>query len=224
MPTKIKPKYRNDPVQKVRSFSFPEDQIERLFDALVPVKGERYEIIGQLVKCARNYLQLRNQYREKATRAEQNAALKELAQLARGLEMKLRCLDMDTEWELMTGLALFQAGEDPLADLTDRVEHFGYAAKQALQVGKKKSGPRGRTDVHRIVAQLAHLYEATTGRPVSHNPKQKTEYFGSPESPAGRFIVAFFNIVDPNVSPTLLSTAMGYLVRFRKTGTPPTAG
>jgi len=218
MPTKIKPKYRNDPVQKAPSFSFTDDQIKRLFNALPHVKRERGEIIEQLARCASDYLWLRNQNREKATRAEQNAALKELAQFARGLEMKLRCLDMDTEWELMTRLAVFQASDskNPLADLTDRLEYFGYAATQALQTGKEKSGPRVQICLRRIVPRLANLYEAVTGERFSHNPKQKTQYVGRPKSPAGRFIVAFFEIVDRTVPQTLLSTEMASLVKSRK--------
>src|SRR5436190_23054955 len=118
MPRKIRPKYGIDPVQEIRAFSFTVAQTGRLF-ALAPAEGGRRGAVKQLEECARNYVWRRNQKRKKPTRAEQNAALEEVGQLARNLEMRLRSLDMDTEWELMvTGPPLHTSNfADAVADL-----------------------------------------------------------------------------------------------------------
>jgi hypothetical protein len=224
MPRKISPKYGIDPVQEVLTFSFTDAQIERLFKTLAPVKGDREQIIADLVSCARDYRWLRNQNREKPTRAEQNAALKDVGQLARNLEMRLRNLDMDTAWELLINLRWIHKENptDPIMDLTDRLVDSAQAAEQALRIGKEKSGPRSRTHVQRTVVKLANLYEGFTGKHFSHNPKQKTNYTGKPHSRGGQFIIAFFEIVDPNVRHTSLSTAMASFVKSRRSAREPT--
>jgi hypothetical protein len=218
MRRKIGPKYGIDPVQEVPAFSFADTEIERLFNALAPVKGNRDDIIARLLECAREYRWRRDQNQKKPTRAEQNAALKEVGELARDLGTRLRRLDMDTEWELTMMLPAFRTSNltDAFADLSDRLEDFAWAAEQALRAGKQKSGPRIPTHVQRTVVKLASLYEEFTGERFSHNPKQLTKYDGEPHSRAGGFIVAFFEIVDPGIRPTSLSTAMASIVKSRR--------
>jgi hypothetical protein len=217
MPRKIRPKYGIDPVQEVSAFSFTEAEISRLL-ALAPGQGDCREIVAQLERCARDYFWRRNQYQKKPTRAEQNAALKEVSQLARDLEKRLRRLDMDTEWELMMALAAFHTTNlaDAVSDLADRLEDFAQAAEQALRAGKQNSGPRIQSHVQRAVVKLANLYEEFIGDRFSHNPRRLAEYDGTPHSPAGQFIVAFFKIVDSKIPSTSLSTAMASIVRTRR--------
>jgi hypothetical protein len=217
MPRKIRPKYGIDPVQKVSAFSFTEAQISHLL-ALAPGQGDSREIVAQLERCARDYFWRRNQYQKKPTRAEQNAALKEVGQLAWDLEKRLRSLDMDTEWELMIALAASHTKHlaDAVSDLAERLEDFAQTAEQALRAGKQNSGPRIQTHVQRAVVQLASLYEEFTGDRFSHNPRRLAEYDGTPHSPAGDFIVAFFQIIDPEIPSTSLSTAMARIVRTRR--------
>jgi hypothetical protein len=225
MPRKIRPKYGIDPVQEVPAFSFTDAQIEHLFKALAPVKGDREQIIADLVSCARDYRWLRNQNREKPTRAEQNAALKEIGQLAWDLAVRLRSIDMDTQWELMSKHPAFHSGDftEAITNLTDQLEDFEDAADQALRAGKMKSGPRSPIWIQRIVVRLADLYEKFTGKSFSHNPKQLTQYDGEPRSKAGRFIVTFFEIVDPSVTPQSISTAMASIIKSRSSGQKPAA-
>jgi hypothetical protein len=212
MPRKISPKYGIDPVQEVPLFSFTDAQIERLC-AYAAVGRDRREMVAQLVRCARDYLWRLNQYRKKPTRAEQNAALKEVGQLARDLEIRLHSLDMDTEWELFA--AFHTKSLDAVSDLADRIAEFADVAENVLQAGKRKSGPRIQHHVQRAVWQLANLYEEFTGELFSHTPRQRAEYDGLPHSRAGEFIVAFFQIVDPRIPSTSLSTAMAIIVRTR---------
>jgi hypothetical protein len=217
MPRQIKPRYGIDPVQKVPPLSFKNDEIDRLFKALAPVQGDHAEIVARLERCAQDYLWRRNQNQQKPTRAEQNAALKEVGRLAKDLEVRLRTLDMDTEWELIAMLP--EPSENSLShaieDLADRLGSLVDTAEQALRAGEKKSGPRIRAYLERAVMELANIYQDATGKPFSHNPKLRTtEYVGEPRSESGRFIVAFFGIVDPDVRPTSLSSAMAIAVKF----------
>jgi hypothetical protein len=220
MPRQIEAKYGVDPVQQVPPFSFTSTQIERLLEALAPVNGDRQEIIKQLENCARDYFWLRNGNRERPTRAEQNAALEEITEFAHDLGRRLRSLDMDTQWEVMMALPLFNTNNRTvwIEDCADRVEALAHAAKQALRTGKQETGPRVPTHLQRTVARLATLYEELTNKPFSHNPKQGTEYDGQPHSPAGRFITAFFGMVDPSIPATRISTAMASIVKSRSGG------
>jgi hypothetical protein len=215
MPKKTRPNYGIDPVQAVPLFSFNEDEVVRLLNALATVEVDRNSIIERLAQIARTYLWQRDQNRAKPSRAEQNAALTEVSQLAQALEMKLSSLDMETEWELATSLPVFQARNlvGAIGDLAYGLGNLGWAAERALEAGKRISGTRVLTHVQRAVTELANLYTEFTGRPFSHNPKVLTQYDGNPHSQAGRFIVEFFAIVDSSISPKSLSTAMAKVVK-----------
>jgi hypothetical protein len=217
MPAKIRPRYGIDPVQEVTAFSFADTEIDKVFEALSPARGTRADIVLRLVAIARAYRWRRNQSQATPTRAEQNAALAEVGQLARDLELKLRSLDKDTEWELVTWLPVYHTSnrKESIGNLTERLGNLGWAAEQALSDGKKQSGPRAPTHVQRAVTELASLYSEVTGNPFTHNPRLLTTYDGQPHSPAGRFILEFFSIVDPSIPATSLSTAMAIIVRSR---------
>jgi hypothetical protein len=225
MPRKIRPKYGIDPVQEVPAFSFTDTEIECFLNALPSVRVNRDVIIARLVELARAYRWRRDQHRTKPTRAQQNAALTEVDHLARNLEMRLRTLDIDTEWELTLSLLVFHNSnlKDPVGDLADRLGDLVGAAGLALQRGKEKSGPRVRTYVQRAVVDLVKLYEEVTGTPSTHNPKVLTKYDGRPHSPAGCFIAEFFRIVDPAIPVTSLSTALTRTVKSRSAPTDPKA-
>jgi hypothetical protein len=215
MPRQIEAKYGGDPVQQVPPFSFTSTLIERLLEPLAPVNGDRQEIIKELESCARDYFWRRNRDHERPTRAEQNAALKEITKFANDLGRRLRSLDMDTQWEVMMAA---NNGADWIEDCANRVEDLAHAAKQALRAGKQQTGPRVPIHLQRTVARLATLYEKLTNKPFSHNPKQRTKYDGQPHSPAGRFITAFFKMVDPSLPATRISTAMASIVKSRNGG------
>jgi hypothetical protein len=223
MPRRIRPKYGIDPVQEVAAFSFNDTEAKRVLDALGTPKAHRDDIIAQLQECARAYLWLRNQYQEQPTRAQQNAALKEVAHLAqehgnglRSLEKRLRGLDMGTELELRSRFQPLHGDFiDAIENVSDGLSDFTRAAEEALRAGKKKSGPRILTHVQRAVVELANIYEKFTEEHFSHNPKVLTKYVGIPKSPAGRFVIAFFEIVDTNVRPQSLSTAMASVSKHR---------
>jgi hypothetical protein len=62
------------------------------------------------------------------------------------------------------------------------------------------------------VLSLCSLYKQITGKRATHNPHDKTEYTGTPRSEAGRFVEFIVRLVDPEVTPTQISTAMSFVV------------
>jgi|RhiMetdeSRZDD1v2_1073273.scaffolds.fasta_scaffold265944_2 hypothetical protein len=211
MPRKNAPRCVCDPVQIVPPFDFTAAQRRQILDALPCVPKEESEFIAGLERCAHSFLWRRNQYSARWTQAEQNAALMEISPLARELTRRLRCLDMGAEWALM-----LSAGVDYLPDFADRLERVADGAARTLELGKKRTGPHRNPAIDRIMSDLKRLYEQHTGKVFSHNPKQKTEYLGAPQSAAGRFVAVFFQAVDPSITQTAISTAMASVVRARR--------
>lgn len=106
MGRKVTPYCAIDPVQIVPPFGFTTAQRQQILHALPCVHGNETEFIAALARCARTFLWLRNQYRVRWTRAEQNAASAEIGRLAGDLARRLSCLDMDVEWALSYSVAL----------------------------------------------------------------------------------------------------------------------
>jgi hypothetical protein len=75
-----------------------------------------------------------------------------------------------------------------------------------------RSGPKSRPSLYLFVLSLCRLYEHITVKPATHNPYEKTRYDGAPQSAAGRFAEFIVRLVDPEVTPMQISTAMGYAV------------
>ena len=83
-----------------------------------------------------------------------------------------------------------------------------------------RSGPKSRPSLCLFVLSLCSLYEQITGKSATRNPYLKTKYTGSPYSAAGRFVEFIVRLVDPQVTPMQISTAMSHVVphlRSRRT-------
>lgn len=65
MPRNVTPRCIIDPVQVVPLFAFTAAQREQIIGALPCVSGDQLEFIAGLERCARTFLWLRNQYRER---------------------------------------------------------------------------------------------------------------------------------------------------------------
>jgi hypothetical protein len=211
MSKKIKAQYGVEEVQVMPPFDFTDNQVDTLLTTLSCQHGS--SLTEQLQRTARNYLWLKRQYETKPSRAEQNAALSEVRNLARELARILPNLDKDTESELLDA-AVLRVGS--LAQLADQIEIVADGAEKALRKGQSMPGPRRKTAIDRTVADLADLFEKVTGSTFTHNPKEFTDYTGRPHSGAGKFVVEFFKIVDPTVKETSISTAMAGYVKARQ--------
>lgn len=213
MSRRIPPRRGCDPVQIVQHFGFTAAQRRQILDALPRVRGEESEFIAGLEYCARRFLWVRNQYHARWTQAEQNADLAAIVHLAGELKRQLCYPDIEVEWALWRSAAL---SDGYLPDLCDRLEIVADGAARALELGKKRAGPRRNPAIDRIMPDLKRLYEQYTGKLFSHNPKLKTQYLGQPQSAAGRYVAAFFQAVDPSITQTAICTAMARVVRARR--------
>ena len=77
------------------------------------------------------------------TRAERNAALRDVTRLTQELKICLDGLDKDTEWLLMSQHPAFLSTDftAEIPELTDRLENLRSAADSAWQLGKRETGP-----------------------------------------------------------------------------------
>jgi hypothetical protein len=88
------------------------------------------------------------------------------------------------------------------------------ATGRALEVGKKRGGPKPIAEMHHVVVRLAEIFEACGGK-FTHNPYDKTKYDGRPHSAAGRFVLEFLRTCDSTITETAVSYYMAEAVRFR---------
>ena len=216
MPKRVKPKYMPDPFQPVPPFTFEDAAIANLFKSLPCVNGDRNQVTAELTRIARDYLWLRIQRQQAPSRAELNAVLADIAQRSHALAARLQCLPLEIERSLRIHLLLQKYWYNGFEELAGELEDIAYAARDCLKAGEAQTGPRPPMQVQRTVDRLAEVWEGVTNEAFTHNPKVKTAYSGRPQSPAGRFVTAFFAIVDPNVPTTAISTAMTYHVKYMR--------
>lgn len=101
-----------------------------------------------------------------------------------------------------------------LADAVRIVQRLDDAASSALESRNKRGGPPPKPMMIQAVLWLAELWEYFGGK-FTHNPRQKTEYQGSPQSPAGQFVTKFLKLCVPAPTLTAPSQFMAAAVAFR---------
>jgi len=87
------------------------------------------------------------------------------------------------------------------------------AAREAI---RPYSGPKSNMSLAIIVAQLVELYENATGKQATHTPYSNDQYTAEPQSVAGHFIKAFFQLVDCQVHPAQLNTVLAREIKNRR--------
>lgn len=199
--------------QAVRRFRLAEPQRAEILATLPCMQGEIAEFVAALERYASDYQWINKQYHGRRSQAEQNALANDINQVAILLASRLRCIDMEVKWNIMSFAALPPGF---LQDLIEHLETIADAAERTLRRGKHKTGPRRNPAIDRVMPQLSALYERYTGQTFTHNPKQKTEYLGRPQSAAGRFVIAFFRAVDLSISETAICTAMAIVQRSKQ--------
>jgi hypothetical protein len=103
---------------------------------------------------------------------------------------------------------------DLLKTLLDNVAQA--ARKQRTAIHKIKGRTRRKTLPY-VIGQLALLYAEATGKKVTHTKYREGIYESEPQSPAGRFMEAFFKAVDPALPPSAVSNELAKLSRRRST-------
>ena len=138
-------------------------------------------------------------------------------------------MDQSTHWELVLSLAsdgdvsrLRQCNPSGFEEIQERL---GILAKAAGRKAGELAGKKGPTPMRTLpftVEALADLYEEVTGRTATHSPSKNSEYVGSPQSAAGKFMEAFFKCVDDDLPPERISTALTRLRKMRNGRSPTT--
>ncbi|PZO40715.1 MAG: hypothetical protein DCE92_01850 [Alphaproteobacteria bacterium] len=67
-----------------------------------------------------------------------------------------------------------------------------------------------------LIASLTSLYESVADKVATHNPKIKTEYNGTPQSEAGRFVLKAVKAIDPGILPMTINSLFGQHLKSRR--------
>ncbi len=237
MSKKAKARWCEDGVTEVPSFTLSPEQACNLVDRLGLTR--RKDVAGlkrDLEDVAAWYLRWKDKDEGGPTRAERNAALKEVVAASQSFEALLGRLDYASESELMDALGPYrsaipdfdkeglptveqnprESGIRQFMALRDRLFHFNRSAARLLKRRLPQRGSEPRKTLPVIIDYLAEIYEQQTSDPVTHNPYEDVgAYTGVPQSRAGRFMVVFFEDVDHGLPVTAISTELARLIKRR---------
>jgi hypothetical protein len=182
----------------------------------------------QLAQVGGRYRRWRRQEAVTPRRRDQLDRLRRLQSSASRLVTELARLEEDVKFRI--GLCHPPKGDDECADLSWRWQVvdqlsadlllFKLAAKRAI-VGASKRGPRLDVSLYLLVEALGKVYTKLTGESVTHNPYDKTLYRGTPQSVAGRFILAAAKAIDSGIRSTAVNTAVSVLAKGMVRQKPP---
>jgi hypothetical protein len=132
------------------------------------------------------------------------------------LILGLGSLDWMSEWDLIDRLPA--KAVRPIHTAAELIEFFAeveQAAQCALAAGKTHSGPEQRSELIQAVGDLVAVWEIETQFQATHTPRGKDGGEGEPHSAAGRFIAAFFKVVEPTLPQTTISSVLAAILKKR---------
>ena len=222
MPRKVTPRWGEPGIDKVKVPSFTlNDQQMALLGSLLGNSSEIHLQLKRQLEWIGARCRLWTQQDEKgSSRAERNAALKRVLASPPELERNLAQLDHATQGELLDMLwAHLQTRGAKLGQLDqiarDDPELVIDCAKRLLAKSQKQR-ERPRKTLPIIIRWLVSVYEEATGLEFTHNPYERTEYRGTPQSGGGQFVAKFLKIVDPTLPETAIATEMARIVKTRR--------
>lgn len=238
MPRKTKPRWNEHGISEVPDFALSDRQARDAADILgIAQQADIEKLAAELNEIGCLYLRWTAQDELGPSRAERNAALKEVLETSRRLELQLKGLDHASEGNLIDALPPYRVklpeyaedgtvsaktewqefGVRQIQALRDRLTHFNIAAAELLRRQTRRGGPDRNKTLPEIIGYLAEIYERETGEPVTHNPYARiADYKGEPLSQAGRFMAKFLAAVDPALRATSLSTELARFVKRSK--------
>ena len=246
MAKKIRPRWGDDGVTEVPDFALSPEQAHSVAALLGITRPDDIDRLKkELEEIGDFYLRWSTQDEGGPSRAQRNAALKEVVEASRRLELLLKALDHASEAELMDALAPYRSmirefdveghvtneresqelGFRQIQALRDRLTHFNESVAPFLKRRLRQRGPEPRKTLPAIIGFLAEVYERETGDPVTHNPYEGVgDYKGVPQSRAGRFMAAFFKAVavHPKLPATSIATELARFVKRSKRRSNPT--
>ena len=128
-------------------------------------------------------------------------------------------MDIGTKMELVVARLRMGDPDDPRfkSDLIGQLRDLSAMLLYAHERSAARRGPVGNSALDWAALRLAIMFEEFAGKPATHNPYEKNcEYKGVPTSAAGKFVTAFFEIVDPNVTPLRVCRALAWVIKEMK--------
>ena len=139
-----------------------------------------------------------------------------VSEMAERAAHALRYLDSLSQGEIMSRLPwLSDYSSDTVVDLVAMVRRVKEAAESVLADSKAQRGRESFPERVQTVAWLADLCERYGVR-FTHCATANLIYDGAPQSQSGRFVLAFFRIVDPALSPSTVSGVIKEVVAMRR--------
>jgi hypothetical protein len=86
---------------------------------------------------------------------------------------------------------------------------------------RRQSGPEKQLSTWWLVQELCDLWTQETGRPVTNSAIRNGDYTGSPQSPAGKFVLAVVDALQPSEPWMAQHRRVGAPVRARKVAAAP---
>ncbi|MCP3459166.1 hypothetical protein [Bradyrhizobium sp. CCGUVB23] len=151
--------------------------------------------------------------RRKARQGD-DAPLRRLADAADHLADQLMRLDEASEDKIRS--QLLQNDDYDVRHLADAIriaQWLELASQNALAISKKRGGPLRQLTRLQVVIWLADLVERYGGT-FTHNPYERLRYDGSPQTPAGQFVLKFLQTCT-SISPQTVSSMMAAAIRCR---------
>ena len=211
---------------RVPAWSMSASDLDTACDRLGVVDcTKRQELRAAVIAEAGRYLRRTKQEQATPPLSRQKAQLAKVEDAAGRLmrEVEKLASNLDAEFALLYELqrgsrdagisnAFDLATPRNIADVLRLIAWLRDAAADGSSFVADRSGPKSRRSLHLFVQSLCSLYKQITGEQATHNPHDKTRYSGEPQSKAGRFVEFIVRLVDPEVTPTQISTAMSYVV------------
>jgi len=179
----------------------------------------------RLVAIACEHLERREDDKTRPALREQNAALGEILEAAKVLETNLREIDYVSHDELCHALTAApyrhedgsepEGGFEQLGHFRCRIEHFTRALEPHLERLKAHRGPIEQRTSKALITEVARAFEEVTGRQVTHTAHKSGAYKGRVQSPIGKFIWAFIQMVDGEITEQTVSSVLATHVNQR---------
>jgi hypothetical protein len=129
-------------------------------------------------------------------------ALSGVASAAQNLFQHLKALDTTTSGEIVFSVPL--RGLNALADIHGRLEiveaplaRLQVRISAAMDKLKLKKGPDRQLSVSWLVNELCNIWAFETGEPITNSAIRGGRYLSSPQSDAGKFILAAVQCIQP---------------------------
>jgi hypothetical protein len=125
--------------------------------------------------------------------------------LAERASLRLQSLDTTTDGDLFLEWTTREASRndgrgEASAALDGPIHRLEDRLRRELNRLSRLKGPDSRTSLPLFVARLCDFWERESGRPVTVNPYEKTQYRGLPQSEAGAFVCDVVEALKPKLS------------------------